>query len=128
MFFNKRTDISHDYFHEHWAHVHADLVAGSRAWKDNKILRYTQYHQTPEMKQEAADMGYPMMEWDACSEFWVTKLSDMHSFLKSEEYLGHDCKLKLFGHVQCYDKCSSRIFCLDQIQIRYELLHITVYA
>jgi len=89
MFFMKKKGISFEFFARHWHHVHADIVTSSQAFKDNKILRYTQFYQTPELRQKTVECfsGYPVMEWDACSEFWVEKPEDMAAFLKSDEYL-----------------------------------------
>ena len=87
MFFNKKPGISYEYFQNHWHHVHADLVTSSKAYKGNKILRYNQFHQSAEDKAKGAILGYPMMDWDACTEFWVERLEDFEAFTKSEEYI-----------------------------------------
>ena len=87
MFFNKKPGISYEYFLNHWRHVHADLVTSSKAYKENKIRRYTQFHQSPESKAKGAEIGYPMMDWDACTEFWVDKLEDFDAFTKSDDFI-----------------------------------------
>jgi hypothetical protein len=48
MFFNKKPGVSYEFFQNHWHHVHADLVTSSTAFKKAGILRYNQFHQTPE--------------------------------------------------------------------------------
>ena len=85
----KKKDISWEYFTRHWHHVHADIVTGSKAFKENHILRYTQFYQSPEHRTKTAQCfaNYPIMEWDACSEFWVEKMEDFEAFLKSDEYI-----------------------------------------
>jgi hypothetical protein len=37
--------------------------------------------------RKATVLGYPVLEWDACTEFWVEKLEDFEKFTKSEEYI-----------------------------------------
>jgi len=90
MFFNKKPEISYAYFQQHWHHFHGDLVTSSNAFKENKILRYNQFHQTPEHKALAkrlGDGGYPSMDFDACTEFWVERIEDFEAFSKSKEYV-----------------------------------------
>jgi hypothetical protein len=87
MFFNKKSSVSYGFFQNHWNHVHADLVTSSNAFKELGILRYTQFFQGPEAKEATKRLGYPPMEWDACTEFWVEKLEDFESFTKSAEYI-----------------------------------------
>ncbi|KAF2097981.1 hypothetical protein NA57DRAFT_76780 [Rhizodiscina lignyota] len=86
-FFKKKPGISYEYFVQHWHHVHADLVTSMKAFTDNNIVRYTQFFQTPEGREEAYKIGAPAMEWDACSEFLAEKVDDFAAFLKSEEYV-----------------------------------------
>jgi hypothetical protein len=93
MFFNKRTDVSYEYFQNHWHHVHADLVTASKSYNARNIMRYNQFYQTPEIKAAGQKIGYPMMDWDACTEFWVESLDDFLEFTKSEEYARHTRKL-----------------------------------
>ena len=89
MFFMKRKDISWEYFESHWNHVHADIVTSSKAFKENKIIRYTQFCQTAESREHTKKCfpGYPVMGWDAASEFWVEKPEHMAAFLNSQEYI-----------------------------------------
>jgi hypothetical protein len=96
MFFKKKQGISHEYFAHHWRHVHADLLTASKAFQENRIMRYKQFYQTPEMKRAVEAMGYPVMEWDASSEFWVASLDDMVALSQSEEYIRHTGKLAVF--------------------------------
>ncbi|KAF2095288.1 hypothetical protein NA57DRAFT_60023 [Rhizodiscina lignyota] len=86
MFFNKKPGISYEFFQNHWHHVHADLVTSMRAYKECNLLRYNQFHQTPEHKELAKKIGLPSMEWDACTEFWFERIEDFDKFTKSEEY------------------------------------------
>src|ERR1700753_3794746 len=76
VFFNKKPDISYEYFQNHRHHVHADLVTSMRAYKDLKILRYNQFYQTPEHREQAKKLGYPSLNYDACTEFWVEKMEN----------------------------------------------------
>ena len=87
MFFNKKPDISYEYFQNHWHHVHADLVTSMRAYKDLKILRYNQFHQTPEHREQAKKLGYPSLNYDACTEFWVEKMENFDAFTKCDEFV-----------------------------------------
>jgi hypothetical protein len=91
MFFCKKDGISFEYFQRHWHHVHADLVTSSKAFKDNNIIRYNQFHQTTESRELARRLAHPnpewSLEWDACSEFWVKKIEDWEAFMKSDEYV-----------------------------------------
>jgi hypothetical protein len=91
MFFKKKEGISWEYFTTHWHHVHADICLSTKAWQENNILRYTQFYQSPESRKKTSKLfaAYPdpLLEWDACSEFWVEKVEDFANFLKSEEYV-----------------------------------------
>jgi hypothetical protein len=93
MFFNKKPGISDEYFQNHWHHVHADLVTSSRAFRELKILRYNQFRQRPEHRALLNRIGYPGMDWDACTEFWVEKFEDFEAFTKSQEYIDATRKL-----------------------------------
>lgn len=96
MFFNKKPGISYAYFQQHWHNFHGDLVTSSDAFKSNKILRYNQFHQTPENKALARRLGdgsYPSVDFDACTEFWVEKIEDFEAFSKSKEYTDGSRKL-----------------------------------
>ena len=103
MFFMKRKDISWEYFESHWNHVHADIVTSSQAFKENKIIRYTQFCQTAESREHTKKCfpGYSVMEWDAASEFWVEKPEDMAAFLNSQEYID---SLREYYKYQSLDK------------------------
>ena len=87
MFFNKRKDISDEYFQNHWHHVHADLVTSSKAFKELKFKRYNQFRQRPEHRELLEKVKYPGMDWDACTEFWVEDFEDFVNFTQSQVYI-----------------------------------------
>lgn len=45
MHFNKRPDISEEYFLARWHGVHADIITAAKSWKEGGILRYNQVFQ-----------------------------------------------------------------------------------
>nr|OQO26165.1 hypothetical protein B0A51_03884 [Rachicladosporium sp. CCFEE 5018] len=95
FFFNKLPEVSYEQFHRHWETVHADLTIATRDFKVCKIQRYVQSHQTPEMREQAKELGLQQIEFDGCSEIWVKTWEDWMAFFKSPEYakvLAPDCK------------------------------------
>ncbi|TKA75001.1 hypothetical protein B0A55_02647 [Friedmanniomyces simplex] len=70
FFFNKRPEVSHEQFHKHWETVHADLTIAAKDFKACKIQRYVQFHQTPDMKEKAKQLGLEHVAFDGCSEIW----------------------------------------------------------
>ncbi|KAI1614607.1 EthD domain-containing protein [Exophiala viscosa] len=88
FFFKKRADISYEDFHKHWETVHADLAVASEPF-GLYIARYTQYHQTPQLKSAAETCveGMELLDFDGCSEILVNSLDNAISFFKSPEYM-----------------------------------------
>jgi len=86
FFFSKLPEVSYEYFHKHWASVHADLTLGVKSFKDCKIQRYVQYHQTPDLKEKAESLGIPLLDFDGCSTIYVKEWDDWMRFYNSEDY------------------------------------------
>jgi hypothetical protein len=91
-FFKKKQGISLEYFLNHWNHVHTDLVINMTSFKECNIFHYSQLYQTAESREWGRRMGYTDLEWDACSEFWVTNTEDYEAFITSKEYTDSLCK------------------------------------
>ncbi|KAK4941428.1 hypothetical protein LTR10_018697 [Elasticomyces elasticus] len=86
FFFSKLDHVSYEQFHRHFETVHADLTVASKAFKDCHIGRYVQFHQTPELKEKAKELGLPQLEYDGCSDLYVKSWDDWMKFCKSPEY------------------------------------------
>ncbi|TVY47500.1 hypothetical protein LOCC1_G002240 [Lachnellula occidentalis] len=87
FYFRKRADITHQEFHEHWQTVHADLATSAAPFAQY-VTRYTQTHQTPELKEKLQKFGnMQMLDFDGCSEIWVRSYEDGEKFFQSEEYV-----------------------------------------
>ncbi|EME77272.1 uncharacterized protein MYCFIDRAFT_42215 [Pseudocercospora fijiensis CIRAD86] len=83
FYFSKGNNVTDEQFHRHW----------------ETIRRYTQVHQTADLKEKARDLGANLgiehMDYDGCSEIWVEKWEDWVEFSSSEEYsqaMNPDCK------------------------------------
>ncbi|CAK7201644.1 hypothetical protein SEUCBS139899_004353 [Sporothrix eucalyptigena] len=101
MYFNKKPGVSDAYFVNHWHHVHADLVTGMRAFNEKNLLRYNQFFQAAEARTAAEAMGYgPLLDWDACTEFWVESIEDFVAFTKSQEYIDATPDIHNFVNVE----------------------------
>ncbi|KAI8954218.1 EthD domain-containing protein [Xylaria longipes] len=93
IFFKKLDSVDYDTFFGHWQTVHADLAVASQAFRQN-IVRYSQHHQTPEMKERALGLGGNVLDYDGCAELWVRTWDDWLLFCNSKEYssaLKDDC-------------------------------------
>ena len=44
------------------------------------------FHQTPEMKEKAKELGLPQLEYDGCSDIYVKSWDEWMRFYKSPEY------------------------------------------
>jgi hypothetical protein len=106
MFFMKKPSVSYEFFRNHWNHVHADRLISSNAFRELGILRYTQFFHDPEAKEVMKRIGYPSMEWDACTEFWVEKLEDFEAFTKTKEYIDTTRKF----HVPQFETCRLILY------------------
>ncbi|KAH0843814.1 ethyl tert-butyl ether degradation EthD [Fonsecaea pedrosoi] len=80
----KRADITDKEFHSYWANGHGPLVAPMLI--KYGILKYTQYHMTPEYKAKGAAIGMPS-PYDGIAEFLVNKYEDMSDFFSDPEYM-----------------------------------------
>ncbi|CAI6094028.1 unnamed protein product [Clonostachys chloroleuca] len=67
FFFYKLPDVSSEHFHKHYAHIHSDITVAARSFGAHKVQRYTQLHQTPEMKARAKALGLDVFDYDGCS-------------------------------------------------------------
>ncbi|KAH8685063.1 EthD domain-containing protein [Ilyonectria robusta] len=93
VFFRKLDSIDHDTFFGHWQTVHADLAVATQAFRKH-IVRYSQHHQTVEMKQRAESLGENVLDYDGCAQLWVRSWDDWLAFYNSKEYaaaLSDDC-------------------------------------
>ncbi|PLB48735.1 hypothetical protein P170DRAFT_509462 [Aspergillus steynii IBT 23096] len=72
IFFHKPDDLSPGQFSDHWAHFHADILLAMPLFR--KLgLRYSQYHQSPEMKARFKSTGLEginLLEHDGYAELW----------------------------------------------------------
>ncbi|VUC33175.1 unnamed protein product [Clonostachys rosea] len=93
FFFYKLPDVSSEHFHKHYAHIHSDITVAARSFGAHKVQRYTQLHQTPEMKTRAKALGMDVFDYDGCSALWFQKWEDAEAFFASPEYssLSADC-------------------------------------
>jgi hypothetical protein len=88
LFFNRKEGISAEYFAKHWHRVHGDLIVGAKAYCENNILRYNQFHQSPEGRQKAIDLGYGApLAFDGVTEFWVKDVDQFKAFTESETFV-----------------------------------------
>jgi hypothetical protein len=94
FFFKKLPHVTYDHFFTHYGHVHSDLTVSARSFGLYKIQRYTQHHQTPEMKARLRALGMDCLDYDGCSTLWVRSWEDLTRFFGSDEYmrLSEDCK------------------------------------
>ena len=87
LFFQRKEGVSAEFFARHWHHVHADLVTSTKSYCENNILRYNQFHQSPEGLAKAHSLGYgESLPFDAVTEFWVKDVEQFKAFTKSKEF------------------------------------------
>lgn len=98
LFFKRKEGISAEHFARHWHHVHGDLITGMKAYCESNILRYNQFHQTPEGREKAVEMDYgPILDFDAVTEFWVRDVKSFKDFTRSEEFAAASGMFLLLG-------------------------------
>ncbi|KAH9879860.1 hypothetical protein J1614_001884 [Plenodomus biglobosus] len=87
VFFNKKPELTDDFFHEHWKSVHADLtmqVQDSGVY----LTRYVQFHQEAQHKSaiepllEASMGSMQIAPYDGCAEFHAESAEHFVSFMK----------------------------------------------
>ncbi|CBX98198.1 hypothetical protein LEMA_P096070.1 [Plenodomus lingam JN3] len=87
VFFNKKPEITDDFFHEHWKSVHADLTMQVQ---DSGVFltRYVQFHQEDQHKialeplLEASIGSMQIAPYDGCAEFHAESAEHFVSFMK----------------------------------------------
>ncbi|KAI8939337.1 hypothetical protein NX059_003128 [Plenodomus lindquistii] len=87
VFFNKKPELSDEFFHEHWKSVHADLTMQV---KNSGVLlgRYVQFHQEPQHKAaleplfEASAGSMQSAPYDGCAEFHAESAEHFVGFMK----------------------------------------------
>lgn len=82
FFFSKKEGATDEQFHRHWETVHADLTIASKDFRVFNIQRYTQIHQTADMKEKVKSTGADLLDYDGCSELWVKSWDDWAKFAK----------------------------------------------
>jgi hypothetical protein len=103
LFFKRKEGVSAEYFARHWHHVHGDLITAAKSYCDNNILRYNQFHQTPEGRKKVEELGYgPVLDFDAVTEFWVKDVAQFKAFTESEEFAsaGSEFIARIYLHLQ----------------------------
>jgi len=90
MFFNRRKGASEEDFNKYWAVNHGALIT---PWLvRSKIVKYVQYHTTPEYRKIASAMAATSRrqasdQYDGISDFYVRSLDDFENAFKDPEYL-----------------------------------------
>ncbi|XPS68443.1 hypothetical protein M3J09_000731 [Ascochyta lentis] len=88
VFFNKKPDVTANFFHEHWKSVHADLTLQTPGAGAN-LVRYVQFHQDAKHVNdlqpllEASGGSMHIMPYDGCAEFHAKSAEDFTAFMKS---------------------------------------------
>lgn len=105
LYIKKRSDVSYEYFKDHWAHAHADILVSLKGFRESGILHYSQFTVDPKMQQIFKDAGLPVMEWDGCAEMWFTSIEDFFTIAKDEGFvkaLGRSLKMKIRTRANLY--------------------------
>jgi len=81
---SRRRDISEEEFHRYWANNHGPLV--QEMLVQYGIVKYTQYHITPEYKAKGQAIG-GATPYDGVAEFFVHRYEDMTNFFADPRYM-----------------------------------------
>ncbi|KAK1808688.1 hypothetical protein LTR12_016945 [Friedmanniomyces endolithicus] len=109
LFLKKQTHVSDEFFHKHWETQHVDVALRNKTFLA-KARKYNQVHVTPELRQQAAAFGIPVMEYDGIAEVWVDSLEDWNEVVADPAFVkevGADEQLFILApiHVQLsYDR------------------------
>ncbi|WQF79296.1 Putative EthD domain-containing protein [Colletotrichum destructivum] len=86
MYIRKLPGITDDYFHAYWANNHRQAALANSTFAA-KIRRYSQYHITPELREQAARLGGTVLDFDGAAEFWVESLEDWEAIWGDPEFV-----------------------------------------
>ncbi|KIX02201.1 uncharacterized protein Z518_08140 [Rhinocladiella mackenziei CBS 650.93] len=81
----RKPGISEDEFHNYWANHHGPLC--QELLCKYGIIKYNQFHITPEYKDKLAAFGVQAPSYDGMAEFLVHRFEDMVTFFTAPEYL-----------------------------------------
>ena len=73
-------------------------MTSAKAYGDSNIVRYNQFHQSPEGREKAVKLGYgDILDFDALTEFWVNDVDQFKAFTESEDFINPSgtCKTSL---------------------------------
>ncbi|KAJ7253431.1 hypothetical protein C8J57DRAFT_1237243 [Mycena rebaudengoi] len=76
--------ISFEEFDKHWGQIHGPLIAALPAIKSG-LVKYKQFHISPETNAILGTRGLPVMEHDGIVEWEAENLEDILELFASEE-------------------------------------------
>ncbi|KAK1044098.1 hypothetical protein LTR33_015338 [Friedmanniomyces endolithicus] len=109
LFLKKQPHVSDEFFHKHWETQHVDVAMRNKTFLA-KARKYNQVHITPELREQAAAFGIPVMDYDGIAEVWVDSLEDWNEVVADPAFVkevGADEQLFILApiHVQLsYDR------------------------
>ncbi|KAJ6507682.1 EthD domain-containing protein [Mycena vitilis] len=81
---NRLPHVSFEEFDRHWGQVHGPLIEALPAVKSG-LVKYKQFHVSPETNALLAAQGFPVMTYDGIVEWEAEKLEDILELFGSEE-------------------------------------------
>jgi len=86
LFLNKRPEVSDEKFHSHWKTTHVEIALSNRVFR-SKVARYSQFHTSPELKEQAAGFQMPVLSFDGIAEVWVDSIDEWREIVSDPEFL-----------------------------------------
>ncbi|KAJ7683669.1 hypothetical protein B0H17DRAFT_941526 [Mycena rosella] len=81
---NRLPHISFEEFDKHWGQVHGPLIEALPAVKSG-LVKYKQFHVSPETNAALAAMGLPVMAHDGVVEWAADKMEDIFELWMCKE-------------------------------------------
>jgi len=78
--------VSFEQFDRHWGEIHKPLIESLPAVKSG-LVKYKQFHISPETNAALAAKGLPVMPYDGIVEWEAEKLEDILDLFASEELI-----------------------------------------
>ncbi|KAF2489791.1 hypothetical protein BU16DRAFT_420422, partial [Lophium mytilinum] len=75
LMLKKRDEVTDEFFHQYWRGNHVDLAMANQKFME-KVVRYNQWHTSPDLKKQAAAFGIPVPDYDGIAEVWVKSIED----------------------------------------------------
>ncbi|KAF2468934.1 uncharacterized protein BDR25DRAFT_230196 [Lindgomyces ingoldianus] len=82
----KKDEVTDEFFHDYWKGNHVKLALENKKFVD-KVIRYNQFHTSPNLKAAARDFKIPVPEYDGIAEVWVKDLETWKEIVTDPDFV-----------------------------------------